>query len=136
MKIKNLKSKLLYLAAIGFSVLLFFFVITCTCIGYSVKYHCYQAKQKYSGDRVEALIAMLNDESQSFGDRNSAIWALGQLGDERALPVLQSYYTGDIPDREPWHGVVSQYELEKAINLTSGGLNISAFIWRNFVKEE
>jgi len=55
---------------------------------------------------------------------------LGQLGDNRTLPVLQSYYTGDIPEREPLDKTISQYELKKAINLTSGGFNMSAIIWR------
>lgn len=130
MKIKNLKNKLLYLFAIGISMFIFFFVITCSWIGFSVKDHCQEAQGQYSGDCVEALVSMFEDEAQDFGDRNSAIWALGQLGDKRALPVLERYYTGDIPDREPWHETLSQYELKKAINLTSGGLNISAFMWR------
>jgi hypothetical protein len=132
MKVKNLKEKLLYLAAIGLGMFLLFFVITTSMIGFSVKDHCQEAQGQYGGDCVEALISLLNDENQDFGDRNSAIWALGQLGDKRALPVLESYYTGNIPDREPWHKTLSQYELEKAINLTSGGLNISAFVWRGF----
>jgi hypothetical protein len=32
---------------------------------------------------------------------DSAIWALGQLGDDRALQMLEHFYTGDIPDRAP-----------------------------------
>jgi hypothetical protein len=72
----------------------------------------------------------LEDENRSFKARNSAIWALGQFGDSRALPVLEKYYTGNIPDREPLNGTISQYELKKAIKLAKGGTNISAFIWR------
>jgi len=52
------------------------------------------------------------------------------LGDSRALPTLQKYYTGNIPNREPLDGVISQYELKKAINLTSGGVNLTAIFWR------
>jgi HEAT repeat protein len=76
------------------------------------------------------LISLLKDENKGFRERNDAVWALGQLGDSRALPVLRKFYTGDIPEVELLDGVISQYELKKAINLTSGGVNISAFIWR------
>ena len=130
MKTKNLKQTFLYLSAVGASIFLLFFVITCTWIGFDVKDQCQKAKGEYGGDCVEALIAVLNDEGKGYRTRNSAIWALGQLGDSRALPVLESYYTGNIPDREPLDGTISQYELKKAINLTSGGVNLSAPFWR------
>lgn len=130
MKIKNIRAKLFYLFAIGTSIFLLFFVITCTWIGYDVKKQCSEAKKDYQGDCVESLINLLNDEKRSFRERNSAVWALGQLGDNRALSTLQSYYTGNIPDREPLNESISQYELKKAVNLTSGGANIAAWAWR------
>lgn len=129
-KIKSIKQKLFFLGAVGFSIFLLFFVMTSIWIGYDVKNHCQEAKRDYGGDCVEALITLLNDENKGFRARNSAIWALGQLGDSRALPVLQSYYTGNIPSREPLDKSISQYELKKAINLTSGGFNATAIFWR------
>lgn len=135
MKIKHLKEKLFFALAIGVSIFLLFFFITGTWIGHDVKNICQQAKRDYSGDCVEALIAVLEDKNKGFRERNNAIWALGQFGDSRALPVLESYYTGNIPDREPLDDTISQYELKKAVNLTSGGTNISAFIWRSFFNE-
>ncbi len=137
MKSKNIKQKLFYLLAIGISVFLLFFIISASWIGYEVKNQCQEAQRDYGGDLsagkvdcVEVLISLLKDENRSFRARNDAIWALGQLGDARALPVLENLYTGDIPDREPYDGVISQYELKKAINLTSGGVNLSALVWR------
>ena len=130
MAIKNLKAKILYLGAIGISIGMLYFVVTCTLIGYEVKEVCVDAQAEYSGDCVEALIARLNDESSSFRSRNSAIWALGQLGDARALPVLEAYYTGDIPERESLDKTISQYALKKAINLAGSGLNVTAWAWR------
>lgn len=130
MKSKNIKQTILYIGAIGVSIFLLFFVITCSWIGFDVKQRCRDAQSQYGGDCTESLISLLNDENRGFKDRNSAIWALGQLGDSRALPVLQSYYTGNIPDREPLAKTISQYELKKAINLTSGDLNITSFMWR------
>ncbi len=127
---KELINKFLFLTAIGASIFVLFFVISCTWIGFEVKNQCKMAKSEYSGDCTEAMIALLKDENRGFSARNSAIWALGQLGDSRALPVLQSYYTGNIPGREPLDKTISQYELKKAINLTSGGINLTAIFWR------
>lgn len=126
-----MKNKLFYLAAIGISIFFLFFFITCSWIGYEVKDQCQSAQRQYHQDCVDSLISLLQDEDQPFRNRNDAIWALGQLGDRRALPILQSFYTGQIPAREPLNQTISQYELKKAINLTGGGLNLSAIIWRN-----
>ena len=131
MKIQIIKERFYYAAAIGISIFLLFFVITCTWIGYDVNNQCINAKRQYSGDCVEALSSLLKDENRDFHLRNSAIWALGQLGDKRALPTLQSLYTGNIPERESLYKTISQYELKKAINLTGGGTNISALVWRH-----
>lgn len=130
MQIKKLKSTLFFASAIAASVFLLFFVVTCTWIGYDVKNQCQQAKTKYGGDCVEALTSLLTDENQGFRARNSAIWALGQYGDNRALSVLQSYYTGNIPPRESFDKTISQYELKKTIKLASGGFNATAIFWR------
>lgn len=130
MEIKHIKQKLFFIGAIGVSIFLLFFVITCTWIGHDVKSHCQEAKKEYGNDCVKALIMLLDDENNSFRSRNSAIWALGQLGDKRALPVLQKYYTGNILPRESYSKGISQYELKKAIKLASGGFNATAIFWR------
>ena len=121
----------LYLVFVGLGTLFVLFFLVCLQIGNAVKAQCESAKTQYGGDCVEALIFRLNDQEQSFRTRNSTIWALGQIGDERALPVLLTYFNGDIPDRESLSLGISQYELKKAINLASGSLNITAPFWRN-----
>jgi hypothetical protein len=130
MKSITLKNKMMYLLAVGLSIFCLFFMITGVWIGHDVKQQCHEAQAKYQGDCVEALIDLLNDEGQSFAAKNSAIWALGQLGDQRALATLRSYYTGNIPDRESLSESLSQYELKKAIHLTSGGINIASWLWK------
>src|SRR3989338_5428385 len=80
---------------------------------------------------ISALIMVLNDDSNSFRERNSAVWAMGQLGDRKALSYLRQYYSGNIPKRESLDKGLSQYELKKAINLASGGINITSIFWRN-----
>lgn len=130
-KQENLVQKIMYLGAIAASTFVFFFVITSSWIGYDVKSHCQSAQLQYEGDCVDALIQVLDDKHQSFRTRNSAIWALGQLGNSKALPILESYYTGSIPDRESLDSTISQYELKKAIKLVGGGFNLTAIVWRH-----
>lgn len=128
---KNIRNKFRYILAVGAGVLGLLFLISNMWIGFSAKNICQEAKWEYQkSDCTEALSLQLDDENQGFRSRNHAIWALGQFGDSRALPILEKFYTGDIPEREPLDQVISQYELEKAIKLARGGTNISAWIWR------
>lgn len=107
------------------------FVISGLIIGRAVKNQCHEAIKLNSSDCVSALIKVLNDDKKGFRERNSAVWVLGQLGDKRALPYLRQYYSGNIPNRESLDKGLSQYELQKAINLTSGGINVTSIFWRN-----
>lgn len=132
---RQLLPRMLYAGAVGVCILLLFFVIGVTWIGFDVKRQCQQAQSEYGGDCTEALISLVQDENRGFRVRNAAIWALGQLGDSRALPVLQGLYTGNIPLREPLDRGISQYELRKAIDLTGGGRNILAIFWRHGVDD-
>jgi len=111
----------------------FIFLITATWIGFSVREKCELAKGKYEGDCTEAMSQYLDDVHNPIGERNHMIWALGQLGEPEALPILEKYYTGVIPDREPWNDVISQYELKKAIKLARGGFNATAWVWRGIL---
>lgn len=92
-KMQRLLRKLFYIGAIGISIVLLFFVIICVWIGYDVKIRCQDAKRLYDKtDCVEALVILLNDETKGYRARNTAIWALGQLGDKRALPTAEILY--------------------------------------------
>ena len=124
-----------YVTAVGLCILLLFFVIAVTWIGFDVKTQCQSARSDYGGDCVESLISLVQDESRGYRNRNNAIWALGQLGDSRAHAPLQSLYTGVIPPREPLDAGISQYELRKAVDLTGGGANPLAVLWRHGIDQ-
>lgn len=130
MRIKNFQRLIFFISLAGLCIFLLVFIVSGLIIGRSVNQYCRAAQKDYNGDCVEALIVSLNNENNSFRIRNTSIWALGQIGDKRALPVLQKYYTGDVPPEESLDKGLSQYELEKAIKLASGGFNITAFLWR------
>ncbi|HPJ16671.1 MAG TPA: HEAT repeat domain-containing protein [Candidatus Woesebacteria bacterium] len=111
-------------------ILLLLFLSVPFTIGKTVKSHCLQSQKYQQPTCVDNLIYLVQDETQSFRSRNSAIWTLGQLGNKKALTALQKYYTGNIPRKESLDKNLSQYELKKAINLVSGGINITAIFWR------
>lgn len=89
-------------------------------IGSSVKDHIELAQDRYGGNPEDALIAyLLDDENNSFENRtHTAIWTLGQIRSEKALPILKEHYKDD-PDGDTCYGkhdsMFCQYELHKAI---------------------
>jgi hypothetical protein len=108
------------------------YLAVCWSIGAGVRAISDQALRAHPGEQSAALAAFVESEHESFRDRNRAIWALGQLGDRGALPVLEKYYTGSPPGgKEDQSHELSQYELMKAIALCKGATNITALVWRH-----
>jgi hypothetical protein len=70
------------------------------------------AMAEYPGDRVQALSTLVDCRTCSLAERNRAVWALGQLRDARALPILVKYYTGQKCDHA---SNLCQHELQKAL---------------------
>ena len=94
------------------------------------------ATQKYPGDKVEAL--MMSVELKEYGynahlysANNRAFWALGQLGDKRALPFLRNLLTGEPCDHET---NLCQGEIKEAIQrLESNQFNLPKFLFRGIL---
>ena len=107
---------------ICFAFLFIVYLWVCLDIRSGVKRISAEATQQYPGDRVEALIAYVKSEDHSLRKRNLAVWALGRIGDERALPVLTQFYTGGPCDHDHY---LCQGELQKAIKLCQGSFNAS-----------
>ena len=86
-------------------------------IGAEVDDAVHEAMQIYPGDKVEALLATVNCGTCDLNQRNRAVWALGRLGDPRALDDLQKYHTGEACDHQRQ---LCQRELGKAVSLLEG----------------
>jgi hypothetical protein len=108
-------------------LLLVAYVATSWLIGSSVRTVTAAAQSEHPGDRIAALMAYVDSPAHGFKNRNRAVWALGQMGNPRALPLLERFYTGEPCDHER---SLCQYELKKAIRLCRGATNLSAFVWR------
>jgi hypothetical protein len=130
-EIKNRHKLLIIFLLAGLFLFGIFFITTAKIIGRNVKLTCYQAQQKYGLGCVVSLMDLVNSPLETFVDRNVAIWALGQMGDQRAINLLKSYYHGhNSKVSESLVTDISQYELYKAIKLLNGGWNLSAWVWR------
>ena len=98
-----------------------------SCIGWEVRRVSNDAMVQFGGDRVTALTRLVDAQAVPLNRKNDAVWALGQMGDGRALPVLEKWYTGGPCNHD---STVCQYELKKAIAKCRGGANILAPTWR------
>lgn len=126
----NWKKIILYSLAIGFTVLLILFVLSLHRISSNVRTICKKAQQQFEGDCVEVLIAALESNHLSFKERNQIIWALGGIGDKRALAALQKLYTA-APCPKPCDSskYICQYGLKKAIRGCKG-FNVVRYVWQ------
>lgn len=123
----GLKKALVYGLLSFLVVCLIGFVSVCFSIRAGVKEMSAEAVKEFPGDRVQALIAYVGSENHTLKKRNRAVWALGQIGDSRALPVLESYYTGGECDHDK---NLCQRELKHAIYGCKGGINLTAWLGR------
>ena len=121
------KKALIYGALCFLAFCVVAFVLMCWSIRSSVIEMSAEAVSQYPGDRIEALITYVDSNNHSLRQRNRAVWALGQIGDKRALPVLEKYYTGEPCDHR---NSLCQGELAKAIKLCRGSLNATAWLPR------
>jgi len=115
---------------ISFAVLFILFILVLHWTSSDVRATCKRVQQQFEGDPVEAIVAYLESDSGSFKEKNRVIWALGEIGDKRALPVLQKLYAG-VPCSMPCDSskYICQYGLEKAIRACKG-FNVVRYVWQ------
>ena len=126
-KLHGSKKAILYGLLSFLVVALIGFVSVCFFIRSAVKQMSAEAVKEFPGERVQALMAYAGSENYNLKKRNRAVWALGQIGDSRALPVLESFYTAGPCDHEK---LLCQRELSKAIYACKGGFNLTAWLPR------
>ena len=67
-------------------------------IGAAVRATCREAAGEFGGDCMGALAAYAESEQHTFEERNHAIWALGEIGDRRAVLTLERLLRGELID--------------------------------------
>jgi hypothetical protein len=118
-KFKDMKRTFIF-TGISLGALFFCFILAMRIwIGHGIKERINIAKQQYSGIAEDALIAYLSDTTNTPQDRSDiAIWTLGQIRSQKALPILKELYKNDPEGKTcKYHHdtVLCQYEIHKAI---------------------
>lgn len=125
----TLRRRSLHYLLVPLGLLLAGYVALGLWIGHDVQATARDAQARYGGTTVVALSRLVDDAGRPLRARDRAVWALGQIGDPAALPVLERQVTGLPCD----HGsALCQHELSKAIAACQGGLNLAAVVWRRF----
>ena len=107
------------------------YAISCFSIFSGVKSICFEAKKEFKGDSVEALMALIESDKFGFQEKNKAIWALGQIGDKRAMPLLEKLNTGEV-QKAPYNTdkYIVQYSVKKAIKQCKGEFSLTRWMYR------
>lgn len=92
-------------------------------IVYQARSESAKAISRFGLGQVDALIAQLECTSCAMKERNRAVWALGQLGDQRALAPLKAQLTGKPCDHSKY---LCQHELTKAIRHLERGIPLQS----------
>ena len=130
LRILSIISKGTLTVLIASAIMIFMF---CFWIELQLKNVCTTATQKYPGDKVEALMKVVDTSETSYRAdlyraKNYAFWALGQLGDKRALPFLKGLVTGETCEHNT---NICQGEIQKAIDkLEIDQFNLPKYLWR------
>jgi len=120
---KIVMKRMVFIVSGSLITLLFLgFIAMYIWIDIDVKKNIRTTKEKYPGRAEDALIAYLLDTTNSPKNRSSlAIWTLGQIQSEKAIPILNELYKND-PEGKTCKGkhdsVLCQYEIYKALNAT------------------
>ncbi len=115
-----MKRKIIIISAAVLVLFFAFLLVVRIQIRKSVIEHISEAVEFYEGTAEDALIAMLQDENAPMTKKtHTAVWTLGQIKSEKALPILKAMYKDD-PKGETCYGkhdsLICQYEIYKAIN--------------------
>ena len=107
------------------------YAISCFSIFSGVKSICLEAKKEFKKDSVEALMALIESDKFGFREKNKAIWALGQIGDKRALLLLEKLNTGEV-QKAPYNPdkYIVQYSVKKAIKQCKGEFSLTRWMYR------
>lgn len=91
-----------------------------------------KAKGNFAFDTVESLIELIKSEKYTYSEKNKAIWALGQIGDKRALPILKQLDTDEIQNK-PLNSkqYIVQYSVEKAIKQINSSFIATRWMYKN-----
>jgi len=116
-KFKDMKRTIVVSGISVTTLLICFFLAIYISIGYGIKERISIAKSQYPGKAEDALLAYLADTTHTPRERSDiAVWTLGQIRSQKALPILKELYKNDPEGKACNHNTaLCQYEIHKAI---------------------
>ena len=125
-----MKKKIKLIIGSSFAILILLLLIVTYVVENQVQETCKKAVSVYPVDKIQALINVSKNESSCTKDKSMALWALGQLGDKKALPYLVENFGGKKETN------VCVYEAQKAIEkIDNESFNLPGFLWRSILED-
>lgn len=131
-QINNIKKIVLISIVSIFAPSIIIFSYSFFAIYKNVKNTCMRARNEYHEDCTGSLIKLIQSDKSTLRQKSSAIWALGQLADKKALSLLY-----ELDKSLPWQKkcpldtCLSKYEVQKAIKWCEQG-NITRWMYSTF----
>lgn len=124
------KRRIFIATAISLFVFTFLVIFSFHSIYQNVSDISIEAKNEFGLDTVESLMAVIKSKRSSFKEKNNAIFALGQIGDKRALPILIQLDTDEIQEK-PWDSskYIVQYKVEKATEQVNSSFSLTRWMY-------
>lgn len=115
----------------GFAIFSIVAVFTFTNIHRQVEEITMVAVTAYNLNAIESLTKLIESKDHLFEEKNSAIWALGQFADPRALPFLEAL-NGQTVEKSPCNRNTDlcKGEIEKAMKWCRNG-NLTSWMYRH-----
>lgn len=125
------KKTIIILLLSAFTIALTLFSYSFYVIYRGVKATCLKAQNEYKENCLYSLITYIEADKHTIKERNSAIWALGQLADPKALPFLYKL-NESLPEQDKcsYSVYLCKYEVKKAIKWCENG-NVTNWMYRN-----
>ena len=126
-----MKKKIKLILSLLFTIFIILLLIVTYNIENQVQETCKMAVSIYPGDKIHALINVSKNQSSCTKDKTRALWALGQLGDRKALPYLVENFDG-IEETD-----ICIYEAQFAIEkIQDESFNLPGFLWRAILENK
>jgi hypothetical protein len=120
-----MKRKIKLIISLFFIIFIIVLLVVTYKVESQVQETCKMAVSVYPGDNIQALINVIKNENTCTRDKSKALWALGQLGDKKALPYLIENFNG-IEETD-----ICIYEAQFAIEkIKNESFNLPGFLWR------
>ena len=126
---RKLKKIILYILVITLFFIIMSIIFSFHAIYTGVKKICVEARREFGQDCTNSLVLFIKSDDHTLKEKRHAVWALGQLAEERSIPFLkqfqETYQCSDDPKKSKMC-----YEIFKALKWCEHG-NATNWMYKN-----